>query len=134
LGCDTSALGFPTLVSTPSRISLLYNIPHTYQYNYPLRQHPLSNNIIHATDKFFSLRQTHNAPGKGPEVFDGQVMHSMDYAKNGTKKAHEMMKGKCVTVMGYLKSAVDITAECAKVNGTNYNSPFCFILNISGKW
>lgn len=28
--------------------------------------------------------------GKGPEAFDGQVIHSMEYAKMGTTKAKEM--------------------------------------------
>jgi dimethylaniline monooxygenase (N-oxide forming) len=58
-------------------------------------------------------------PGKGPDAFDGQVIHTMDYSKMGTKKANEMLKGKRVTVIGYLKSALDVAAECAELNGTN---------------
>jgi len=42
----------------------------------------------------------------------------MDYSKMGTKKATEMVKGKRVTIIGYLKSAIDIAAECAVANGT----------------
>ncbi|XP_044447453.1 putative flavin-containing monooxygenase 2, partial [Triticum aestivum] len=31
-------------------------------------------------------------PGKGPEAFDGKVIHSMDYSKMGSQKAKEMVK------------------------------------------
>ncbi|XBI05206.1 hypothetical protein VPH35_133390 [Triticum aestivum] len=57
-------------------------------------------------------------PGKGPESFDGKVIHSMDYSKMGSQKAKEMVKGKHVTVIGYGHSALDIANECASLNGT----------------
>lgn len=68
-------------------------------------------------------------PGKGPDAFDGKVIHSLDYSKMGSQKAKEMVKGKRVTVIGYGHSALDIANECASLNGTTKNQ--CFILNIT---
>ena len=46
--------------------------------------------------------------GRGPEVFQGQVLHS----------TYELIRGKRVVVVGSGKSGIDIVAQCAEANGT----------------
>ncbi|CAN0845418.1 Probable flavin-containing monooxygenase 1 [Linum grandiflorum] len=57
------------------------------------------------------------APGKGPEVFRGRVMHSMEYSDLGGDEAGKLVKGKRVAVVGLQKHALDIAMECSSVNG-----------------
>ncbi|XP_074278896.1 putative flavin-containing monooxygenase 1 [Silene latifolia] len=55
--------------------------------------------------------------GKGPEAFQGKVMHSMEYANMDNQSAKDLIKGKKVTVVGFQKSALDIAMECSTANG-----------------
>ncbi|KAG1342587.1 Flavin-containing monooxygenase [Cocos nucifera] len=54
--------------------------------------------------------------GKGPEIFHGKVMHSLDYCKLDEEASKELMSGKKVVVIGYKKSAIDLAVECAEAN------------------
>ncbi|PIA43183.1 hypothetical protein AQUCO_02000547v1 [Aquilegia coerulea] len=56
-------------------------------------------------------------PGhKGPEIFNGKVLHSLDYCKLNNEAAYQLLKGKKVVIVGYKKSAIDLAVECAEAN------------------
>ncbi|KAF9608627.1 hypothetical protein IFM89_010112 [Coptis chinensis] len=47
-------------------------------------------------------------PNKGSEVIEGKVLHSMDYSAMDDASAANLIEGKTDTVVGILKSALDI--------------------------
>ncbi|OVA12350.1 Flavin monooxygenase-like [Macleaya cordata] len=53
---------------------------------------------------------------KGPEVFNGKVLHTLDYCKLDEEERNQLLKGKKVVVIGYKKSAIDLAVECAEAN------------------
>ncbi|PON38636.1 Dimethylaniline monooxygenase, N-oxide-forming [Trema orientale] len=53
---------------------------------------------------------------KGPEIFEGQVLHTIDYCKLDKDAASDLLKDKKVAVIGYKKSAIDLALECAQAN------------------
>ena len=56
---------------------------------------------------------------KGPEVFNGKVLHSLDYSKLDQHAANQLLNNKKVVVVGFKKSAIDLVMECAHANQGN---------------
>ncbi|KAL2939262.1 putative flavin-containing monooxygenase 1 [Bienertia sinuspersici] len=55
-------------------------------------------------------------PKKGPEMFKGKVLHTLDYCKLSKEEASQLLRGKSVAIVGYKKSAIDLAVECAQAN------------------
>ncbi len=56
---------------------------------------------------------------KGPEVFNGKVLHSLDYSKLDQQAPNQLLHNKKVVVVGFKKSAIDLAMECAQANQGN---------------
>ena len=56
-------------------------------------------------------------PSKGLEVFQGNVIHSMDYFAMDFQTASQFIKGKRTTIVGNSKLGLDIAMEAATANG-----------------
>jgi len=56
---------------------------------------------------------------KGPEVFNGKVLHTLDYCKLDQQASNELLNNKKVVVVGFKKSAIDLAVECAQANQGN---------------
>ncbi|KAJ1258936.1 hypothetical protein BS78_10G114300 [Paspalum vaginatum] len=69
--------------------------------------------------------------GRGPEVFRGRVLHSVEYSAMAHADAAELVRGKRVVVVGAGKSAMDIVAQCAEANGSRYP---CTMVYRSAHW
>ncbi|XP_030530434.1 probable flavin-containing monooxygenase 1 [Rhodamnia argentea] len=65
---------------------------------------------------------------KGPEIFQGRVLHSIDYSKLDHEAATELLKGKRVVVVGYKKSGIDLAMECAEANQGPEGQPCTMIV------
>ncbi|KAI3712214.1 hypothetical protein L1987_70765 [Smallanthus sonchifolius] len=71
------------------------------------------------------------APGTGPEVFCGRVIHSMEYSAMEHDKAEQLVKGKRIVVVGFQKQGLDIAMECSSVNGSEHP---CTIVYRKDRW
>ncbi|XP_072980403.1 probable flavin-containing monooxygenase 1 [Typha angustifolia] len=73
--------------------------------------------VVMCTGKYGDVPKIPVFPrGKGQEVFQGKVMHTLDYCKLDEEASKELMRGKKVVVIGYKKSAIDLAMECAQAN------------------
>ncbi|KAK7328708.1 hypothetical protein VNO77_22825 [Canavalia gladiata] len=90
--------------------------------------------VVVCTGKYGDVPLMPSFPrNKGPEVFKGKVMHTIDYCKLDKEATTELVKGKKVVVVGYKKSAIDLALECAEANQGPDGQP-CTVLVRSLHW
>ncbi|XP_059066924.1 probable flavin-containing monooxygenase 1 [Cryptomeria japonica] len=90
--------------------------------------------LVLSIGKYGGLPKIPSFPvNKGPEVFEGKVLHTMDYSAFNEKEAYETVKGKRVVIIGYQKSAMDFAVECAEANQGD-NGPPCTMVFRRTHW
>ncbi|KAK6131763.1 hypothetical protein DH2020_034497 [Rehmannia glutinosa] len=73
--------------------------------------------LVICTGKYGDIPRIPKFPqNKGPEIFKGKVMHTIDYCKLKEDESTQLLKGKKVVIFGYKKSAIDLAVECAEAN------------------
>lgn len=87
--------------------------------------------VVVCTGKYGDVPRIPAFPAKkGPEIFKGKVLHSMDYCKLEKEEASSLLRGKRVAVIGFKKSAIDLALESALANqGTYIYISMCIYLN-----
>ncbi|CAM6107887.1 unnamed protein product [Calypogeia fissa] len=71
---------------------------------------------------------------QGPEVFKGQVLHSLDYSALDSKNTEALIRGKKVVVVGFGKTSLDVAVEVAEMNeGVDDVKP-CTLLFRRAQW
>lgn len=77
--------------------------------------------IVVCVGKYGDIAKIPSFPRKkGPEVFKGKVLHTLDYCKLDKEAATQLLKDKKVAVIGFKKSAIDLAMECALANQGKY--------------
>ncbi|XP_059633246.1 probable flavin-containing monooxygenase 1 isoform X2 [Cornus florida] len=73
--------------------------------------------LVVCTGKYGDIPKIPAFPhNRGPEIFQGQVLHTLDYSKLNEEEATQLFRGKKVVVVGYKKSAIDLAVESAEAN------------------
>eukprot|EP00250_Pteridium_aquilinum_P024562 c29251_g1_i1 orf=230-1819(-) len=72
-------------------------------------------------------------PGGGLDVFSGKVLHAMEYGMLDNEAARQLLSGKRVIVVGYMKSAIDITMEASNANQGIQGHP-CHLIFRTTNW
>ncbi|KAI4350225.1 hypothetical protein L6164_004698 [Bauhinia variegata] len=89
--------------------------------NHELTQEYQVDFVILCIGRFSDVPNTPKfGPDKGPEVFGGKVIHSIDYSSMDYQTILDFVKGKQVIIIGSQKSASDIAMECAAINGVEH--------------
>ncbi|GAB4838084.1 monooxygenase [Ancistrocladus abbreviatus] len=86
--------------------------------------------VVVCIGKYGDTPRIPNYPhNKGPEIFRGQVLHSLDYCNLKTEEeASQLVRGKKVAVIGYKKAAIDIAVECAEANQGEDGQPCTMVI------